>query len=419
MNRLPQKSLNSLAIVTETFSPDNNGIATTLSQLAEGLYAQGVNIQVIRPQRFSQEQDHYQRSEIQTHCLPGLPLPGYKNIKFGLPNYTYLLRLWERQPPSIIYVATVGPLGLTALKAATKLNIPVLTGMHTQFYRYFNDYHLNLFKPLIMRYLRFFHNLTAGTLAPSQSQMESLKQQGFKHIDYLTPGVDSLAFSPSHRCMTLRQRWGLRHDDIALLYAAPLTTIEHRRLNTALEAYDHVRALLPAIKFIVIGEGPMTRELSLEHPDVILCGQPTNHELARHYASCDIFLLPNKTDAFGYEIMEAMASGLAVVSFDSPAAQAHIKNKETGLIVKSSTPQAFAQTLSLLCNNSLELETLKSKAHLQARSLDWQHIVDEFVTKLLYHMKRYHRQQSMKQSSTDQPPQGIKALTQKINPLKN
>jgi glycosyltransferase involved in cell wall biosynthesis len=137
-----------------------------------------------------------------------------------------------------------------------------------------------------------------------------------------------------------------------------------------------------AAKFIVVGDGPARATLQKAHPDLIFCGVQTGEQLARHYASADVFLFPSETETFGNVTLEAMASGLVVVAYNYAAAHMHMTHGETGVLVPYGEPRAFVDAAVKLARAPQSLDTIRQHARAYAASLDWQCVVDRFVTLL-------------------------------------
>jgi len=368
-----------ICIVTETFAPEVNGVANTLSQLVNGMLARGITVQVIRPRQNKTDLDN-QQGKLHTVTLPGLPIPGYDQLKFGLPNKAKVQKALAEFQPQAIYVATEGPMGYGAVSIAKKLNIPVLSGFHTNFHQYIEHYHLGALEKLAYRYLRHFHNRTGGTLVPTTLQKQELDRHGFENVQVLSRGVDSQRFSPSKRNAELRAQWGLQDDDIALIYVGRIAG--EKNINLALSAYDELKENEPRLKFILVGDGPLLDTIKQRHRDVICCGMKTGEELAQHYASGDIFLFPSKTDTFGNVVTEAMASGLAVVSFNYAAAGEHIIHEHNGMVCDFDDDSGYSDQVAALLDRPHLLKSIKQNAHRHASTISWDSIVDLFISKL-------------------------------------
>jgi len=227
-----------------------------------------------------------------------------------------LLRRWKRSRPDVLYIATEGPLGFSALRAARRLGIATISGFSTNFQQYASQYGLGFLTRALTHYLRWFHNRSDATLVPSLSQKAELERRGFERLELLSRGVDSQLFHPAKRSNTLRESWGLAPDDIALLHVGRLAPEKNLRLlRPTLEALTNTHPN-KRTKLIVVGDGPERASLEQQLPDAVFCGTQRGETLAAHYACGDIFLFPSLTDTFGNVVMEALASGLGVVAYD-------------------------------------------------------------------------------------------------------
>ena len=143
-------------------------------------------------------------------------------------------------------------------------------------------------------------------------------------------------------------------------------------------------------KFVIVGDGPFRATLGREHPDLIFSGIHTGEDLARHYASADVFLFPSETETFGNVILEAMASGLAAVAYDYAAARMHMTNGETGVLAPCGASQAFVHAAANLAQAPQSLPHIRWQARAYARSIAWPHVVEKFETLLTGALVRGH-----------------------------
>jgi hypothetical protein len=211
---LPQRHL---CVVTETYPPEVNGVALTLAHLVDGLLARGHAVSVVRPRQQTSDRHDYDCDPNVT-LVPSLPFPWYKELQVGIPAGGLLRSCWRQHRPDVVYVATQGPLGWSAVRTALRLEIPVFSGFHTNFDSYSKYYGAGWLRPVIVRYLRRFHNRTHGTLVPSIDLRARLHAAGFKNVHVLGRGVDNRLFTPERRCAELRDRWGVAEDGLAVLY---------------------------------------------------------------------------------------------------------------------------------------------------------------------------------------------------------
>jgi glycosyltransferase involved in cell wall biosynthesis len=150
----------------------------------------------------------------------------------------------------------------------------------------------------------------------------------------------------------------------------------------AVAAYRTMQQFSNSSKFVIVGDGPFRTTLQREHPDPIFCGLHTGEDLARHYASADVFLFPSETETFGNVTLEAMASGLVVVAYDYAAARMHVTHGETGVLVPCGESQAFVDAAANLAHAPQSLPKIRWQARAYARSITWPHVVEKFETLL-------------------------------------
>ena len=141
-----------LCLVTETYPPEVNGVAQTMAHLMDGLRLQGYSVSLVRPRQHSFDGSDY-RYQPGATLVRSLPLPGYRGLHIGVPASAALRRCWTERRPDVIYVATQGPLGWSAVSTARQLGIPVFSGFHTNFDAYSKHYHAGWLRFLIWRYL--------------------------------------------------------------------------------------------------------------------------------------------------------------------------------------------------------------------------------------------------------------------------
>lgn len=368
-----------ICLVTETYPPEVNGVTLTLSYLRDGLRAGGHTVSIVRPRQYAADVTSARDHALET-LVYGVSIPGYQGVQVGVPAPGKLRQCWTRHRPDVVYIATEGPLGWSALRTALRLGIPVFSGFHTNFHRYARHYRLSWLQPLILAYLRWFHRRTGGTLVPSMALREQLTTLGVPNVQVLGRGVDSQLFTPARRCTVLRRAWGVSAQDLVALYVGRLAP--EKNIAVMVAAYRAMQREHPAMKCVVVGDGPLRAALQQAHPDLLFCGMQTGVNLARHYASADIFLFPSTTETFGNVTLEAMASGLAVVAYNYAAAHMHITHGEHGLLVPYGDAGAFVDTAVSLAREPRRLPRLGQQARARALTLDWQDIVAQFAALL-------------------------------------
>lgn len=362
-----------IAVVTETYPPEINGVANTMRHLVAGLTDHGHRTHLVRPRQGRRDPaTRCTASETET-LVPSLPIPGYRGLRFGLPVASRLTRLWREIQPDIAYIATEGPLGHAALKAAQTLGIPAVTGFHTQFDQYSRHYGLGLLKRRIGRMLTQFHNRSDATLVPTAELLERLSAQGYRNLHLFGRGVDTRLFNPERRSAALRAHWGCAPDALVVLYVGRLAA--EKNLDLALRTFEAIAAQEPTARFVLVGDGPGLERLRHDHPQYLFVGPKVDVDLAEHYATGDLFLFPSLTETFGNVVPEAMASGLAVVAFDYAAAHAYLRPWHNGVTVPTDDPDAFVAAALKLITERDRLLALGREARVTAADLDWDQVI--------------------------------------------
>ncbi|MDH1630588.1 glycosyltransferase family 4 protein [Pseudomonas mosselii] len=364
-----------ITLVSETFPPEINGVANTLGRLSEGLRLRGHQVELIRPR---QATDNGAGNDEALLLCRGWPLPGYPGLQWGEVSMHKLWRRWRRQRPDVLYIATEGPLGLSALRAARRLGVAVVSGFHTNFPQYSGQYGLGLLSRMLTHYLRWFHRRTAITLVPSVSQRLELERRGFERLGLMARGVDASLFTPARRSQALREQWGLGVDDIAVLHVGRLAAEKNlallRPCMEALgKAYPQRR-----LRLVIVGDGPLRGQLEQQLPDAVFCGAQRGEVLAEHYASGDLFLFPSLTETFGNVVLEALASGLAVVAYDEAAAAQHIRHGHSGALAMPGDQAAFIDAACWLLEEGETLRRVRLNARQHASRQGWPAIVEQF-----------------------------------------
>ncbi len=317
------------ALVTETWPPEVNGVALTVQALALGLHARGHRVQVVRPIQPGVDTGAGDR-RLDTLLLRGAALPRYPGLRFGLPAPGALQRHWQRQRPDAVYIATEGPLGWSALHIARRLEIPVATGFHTRFDHYMRDYGLGWLQPGALRWMRHFHNQAQATLVPTLELEHALRSQGFARVVRLARAVDTAQLGPDRRDDGLRRSWGAGHGSLVAIHVGRIAP--EKNLDLAVRAFRQLQAHHADARMVWVGDGPSRAALARDNPDFVFAGTRRGEALARHFASGDLFLFPSRSETFGNVTLEAMASGVPTVAFDTGAAREHLRHGVHGAL---------------------------------------------------------------------------------------
>ncbi|MFC5576449.1 glycosyltransferase family 4 protein [Lysobacter niabensis] len=343
------------AIVTETYPPEVNGVALTVQGLEQGLRSRGHEVSLVRPRQANEGAT----ASPHEFLVRGAPLPRYPGLRLGLPAARKLVAHWQEKRPDAIYVATEGPLGWSALRAARRLGIPTSTGFHTRFDEYMRDYGAAFLAQTALRWMRRFHNGADATLVPTRELQQFLQENGFNDVVLLPRAVDTRLFDPARRDPALRAQWGVDDGGIAAIYVGRIAP--EKNLDLAVRAFRELQKSRPDARFVWVGDGPARARLQQDNPDFIFCGIQRDETLARYFASGDLFVFPSHSETFGNVTLEAMASGVPTIAFDYGAAREHLRDGVHGAAIADGDDAGFVRAVVRI-GNDLALRAAMSDA---------------------------------------------------------
>lgn len=364
-----------ICVVTETFSPDVNGVAMTLQRFTSGLSARGHQVGLISTRNRKRAAEDLRGL---SYCqeVAGFPLPGYAKVRVGLPALRAIRKRWCETRPDVVYVATEGPLGWSAVRVAVDLKIPVCSGFHTNFHRYSHYYGASFLEKFIAHHLVTLHNNTHCTIVPTVDQRQALIELGIDHVAVVGRGVDTALFNRDRRDQRLRACWGAASGDPVVLFVGRVA--EEKNLDVTLRIVERMRAINGRVRCVVVGDGPALPRLQKVYPQTFFVGQKTGEELARYYASADMFLFASMTETFGNVILEAMASGLAVIAYDYAAGRMHLDSGHNGLLAELDDEASLRTLACKLADDFEAIEDLGAAATCYASSQSWNEVVGSF-----------------------------------------
>ncbi|MCY0964239.1 glycosyltransferase family 4 protein [Parathalassolituus penaei] len=358
-----------ISIVTETYIPDVNGVANSLSQLLRALDRQRFRVQLVRTRPHAA----WTSQEEEVWCR-GIRLPFYPDVQVGWPSRERICEAWDSFTPDLVYLVTEGPLGAAALAEARQRGIPVISSFHTNFHRYSSHYGFGWVQTLMLAWLRHFHNRTALTMVPAPDMQTTLLADGFESVEILPHGVDCTLFDPRRRSQSLRQQWLADQSGPVMMYVGRLAA--EKNIPLVVHSWQQLRQQHPGLQLVLVGDGPLREQLQREYPDIHFCGVKTGTELAQHFASADLFVFPSMTETFGLVTLEAMASGLPIVAFDVAAAGQYVSSGCNGELAKAGDEWAFVDSVRRLLAQDLVAAGRLSRQ--QAELLGWKRVAEQF-----------------------------------------
>ena len=369
-----------IALVTETFPPEVNGVAMTFGVIARELGRRGHTITIYRPERPELASPAAEPELFREVRLPGFPIPGYPLLRMGWPARRTLHARWKAARPDLVHIVTEGPLGASAVSAARELGVPVTSSFHTNFHSYTRHYRLGPLRGAVLAWLRRVHNRTLRTFVPTAELGDELRGLGFQNVRLLSRGVDTLQFHPARRAPELRAHWGADPETPVVIHVGRMAAEKNYEL--LFRAYAAMRAANPRCVFVLAGEGPLKARLQREHPECIFAGFFSRKEIGRYYASADIYIHASLTETFGNVLTEAMASGLAVAGFDYAAARQFIEHGRNGLVAPCDRPEALLELAALLATDDFLRAQLRAAARPAVEAQSWENVIGRFEADL-------------------------------------
>jgi glycosyltransferase involved in cell wall biosynthesis len=369
-----------IAMITETYPPEVNGVARTVKEMVEGLRTRGHSIELMRPRQNGHDHPFVDGNRVET-LARGFAIPRYPQLKMGLPAKGELKRAWSQSRPDIVHIATEGPLGWSALAAARELGLKVATDFHTNFQTYSRHYGMGWLARPVMAYLRRFHNRADCTMVPTAELADELTAAGFRGLRVVGRGVNPAVFSPQRRSPELRARWGAGPETPVAICVSRFAP--EKNFPVVIRAYEAMRQLRPDAQLVLVGDGPMAEKLRKRNLGYLIAGRLVNGELSAHYASADVFLFPSTSETFGNVTLEAMASGLAIVAYGYAAARQHLEHGRSALLPPLDDEPAFIRDARMLVGDPKLARRLGAAARAAAESLTWERIAQDFEKVLL------------------------------------
>ena len=363
-----------IAVVTETWPPEVNGVAMTLAKLVQGLSHRNHDVQLIRP-RQTKTESPLNDASLEEVLMRGMPIPRYPELTLGLPSKKTLVKTWTLRRPDVVHIATEGPLGWSALQAAKVLKLPVTSDFRTNFQSYSKHYGVGWLRKPIVAYLRKFHNATACTMVPTRELMRTLSENGFANLKVVSRGVDTKLFNISKRSTSLRASWGATENTTVLISVGRMAP--EKNLDQVLKTYEALKNTGKAFKLVMVGDGPLKEQFQQRYPEIIFPGMLSQSNLAAYYASSDLFVFPSQTETFGNVTLEALASGIPVLAFDCAAARDWVQRGINGWLVAENNPDGFAAQAVSVVNNKDVLDQITHSTRQQVVHLDWDQIAEQ------------------------------------------
>jgi len=359
-----------VALVTESFLPQSNGVTNSLLRVIEHLTARGDQAMVIAPEpRGTANPVRHGIAKITR--VPAMGWPGYKDVRVSLSGVGKLSRILDDYSPDVVHLASPFMLGWSAVKACEELALPCVAVYQTEVPSYADRYNAGWGEGLLWNRVRNIHAKADITLAPSTYAMRQLAQLGVERLRLWPRGVDAERFHPSKRQEALRQEWA-PHGEIVVGYVGRLAAEKRVEDLARLGSID-------GIKVVIVGDGPADAKLRLLLPDAVFTGYLAGQDLARTVASFDVFVHCGEFETFCQSVQEALASGVPVVAPRRGGPIDLVDHGTTGFLYPPGEVTAMVDAVQTLAKDSELRDRFSAQARISVAGRTWYQVCEALM----------------------------------------
>lgn len=362
-----------VAIFTDTFTPQVNGVAQTFQLFVDYLDEQGMEYRLFVPE--TKEENLFSN---QIHRFTSVPFYLYPECRFSFPKMSHIRRQLEEFQPDLIHIATPFTIGLSGLYYGKKLNIPIVGSYHTHFDRYLKYYDLHFLSKWIWEYMRWFHQSFRATFVPSVETKQELLKHGFHDVGIWSRGVDCKKFKPLQDDEPLRSRYNIKASHI-LSYVGRLAPEKdlHTLMEAAEQLPDHIK---DQVHWLIVGDGPTADEMKEQAPDnMSFTGYLNGEDLAEVYGASSLFVFPSTTETFGNVVLEALACATPAIGARAGGVQEIISHNQTGFLCNPGEVDDFIASISNAVENESKLKKMSYEAREYALKRSWSSIFEDLL----------------------------------------
>jgi phosphatidylinositol alpha 1,6-mannosyltransferase len=360
-----------IAYVTESFPPDVNGVAHTAVRVAEHLLSRGHQPLVIAPEPKSGVPLPDREFDFPIVRVRSVGVPVYKGFRVGLPGSKVHAAV-ARHGADLVHLAGPFILGASGGAAAVEQGVPSVAVYATDLPAYARTYHTGSMGEKFAWYrLRKIHNAASRTLAPSTATAADLRANGIQRVHVWARGVDCVRFDPEKRSDQLRAQLA-PGGELLVGYVGRLAV--EKRLDLLAQIQS-----IPGVRLVIVGSGPAEAGIRKVLPSALFLGQRSGEELARIYASLDVFVHAGPHDTFGNTVQEAAASGLPVVAPASGGPLDLVRDGVTGFLVPPGDAAALADGVGRLVANPTLLAAQSAAGRQMVLARTWPALCDELT----------------------------------------
>ncbi len=332
-----------VALFTGNYNYIKDGVALTLNRLVDFLQRRDIPVLVVAPTGPAAALD----AVGELLSVPSFPIPSRPEYRMSLGMTSQVRRRLEQFRPTLFHIAVPDILGYQALRLAERWNVPVVASYHTRYDTYLKYYGIGALEPLGRKYLRHFYGRCSRIYPPSESMMEILRAEGItRSMQVWSRGVDTHLFNPHRRSLAWRRELGVAGDDVIVTYVGRL--VKEKNTGLLVRILDGLKRGGLRFRSMIVGNGPEEAAMRAALPDSIFAGFLHGEDLARAYASSDVFVFPSESETFGNVTLEAMASGLPAVCADASGSSSLVVDGKTGFLASARNERHFIDRIGQL-----------------------------------------------------------------------
>ncbi|TKD68013.1 glycosyltransferase family 4 protein [Pseudalkalibacillus hwajinpoensis] len=354
-----------IALFTDTYFPQVNGVSRTLGRLTSYMDRQLIDYMLFAPD-CQTEEDLFSN----IHRFASKKFFLYPECRIALPKLNMIRKQLREFNPDLLHIATPFNIGLSGLHYGKKHSIPMVASYHTNFDDYLKHYRLELLSPFVWKYLMWFHQPFSSIFVPSSETRDRLSRQGFRNLNLWQRGVDCDLYSPRRKNESIRERYQIKEKYI-LLFVSRLAPEKN------LVTLQNIMWKLPEnmkreIRWVVVGDGPAMPHFQHNLPfNVTFTGYKQGHELSELYATADLFIFPSATETFGNVALESLASGTPVIAAKAGGLTDVISDERNGLFCSPYNTEEYIQAISRLLLDQTERKMMGYEGRRYALTQSW------------------------------------------------
>ncbi|MFC7048062.1 glycosyltransferase family 4 protein [Emcibacter nanhaiensis] len=360
-----------VALFSGNYNYIKDGAALALNRLVAYLERKGFEVLVFSPTTDTPAIRDYAGTVV---SVPSIPVPGRGEYRIGLGLTRSVRERLDDFDPDIIHLSAPDYLGYSAQKYGLENGLPVVASFHTRYETYLRYYGLGWAEKYLLKYLRYFYQRCDHVYVPTESVAEILRGTDLaRDIRIWSRGVETNLFTPERRDLNWRQSLGIQNNEIVISFVGRL--VLEKGLDVLADFSRRLERRGLAHRILVVGDGPARGKLEKMLPEAIFTGFLHKEELARAYASSDIFFNPSVTEAFGNVTLEAMACGVPTICADASGSRCLVKHEETGFLVDPADREGYVDAAEQLISSANLRTVMRLAARVNALRHDWENVM--------------------------------------------